>query len=183
MGKPKKKDLLIDCDGVLADFSKGICDMQSYGDLTPAGVDRWEIFDLLHPMDKRLALNVLGDADWWKSLSVIEGAKEGFEALRRKHNIFIVTSPWNVGDKVAKGWDDARREWLRREFDVPYYDVYIARGKERIMGDLLIDDKPGNILAYQNAHGPQSALLFDQPYNRGLDLIRTTWEDLVRNYG
>ena len=49
----------------------------------------------------------------------------------------------------------------------PFLDanhIIIAHNKQMVMGDVLIDDGPHNLI-----NGPYFRILFDQPHNRGID--------------
>lgn len=171
--------ILLDCDGVLADFSKGICDLQEEGDLTPDKVNKWDIFSLLTLADEKIAREQLSDPDWWFDLPVMEGAREGYEALSSRHDVMIVTSPWYIDGDVMAGWVDARTAWLRQEFGIKGASVMPAKHKHLIKGRQLIDDHYDNVAKYLEVWEGK-ALLFDAPYNKKKQAVRTDWDDIIK---
>ena len=76
-----------------------------------------------------------------------------------------------VSDTVA--WLDDNR--------IPYRDICFLGAKPEVEADCYIDDSPSNITALRGTGNP--VIVFDQPYNTGLDGPRaTSWsevEDLV----
>ena len=69
--------------------------------------------------------------------------------------------------------------WWLDAHDVPYRDLCFIGDKPIVGADLYVDDSPHNILALRGAG--KAAIVFDQPYNRGLAGPRaTSWEEVVR---
>jgi len=176
-----KKDLLMDVDGVCADFSRAL--IAAVGsELRYEDVTRWDILGLFTPEQRELAYDYLSDPEFWRHLPVMDGAQEGVSFLEVTNNIIWVTSPWSS----CEGWEAARREWLNEHFGMdqkgqPYHPT---ADKERIDGDLIFDDKVDNVVAWAKAHPDKVAWLFDAPYNQDFDWPhRVSWEGIlnVRN--
>ncbi len=72
-----------------------------------------------------------------------------------------------VGDTVA--WlDDAR---------VPYRDICFLGQKPEVEADAYIDDAPHNIEALRDSGN--TVIVFDQPYNRGIEGLRAmNWDEV-----
>ena len=165
---------LIDCDGVLADFTAHVIKTTG-ADITPEDVTSYRIEDHLGPEAVAAAEGHWDDPVWWATLPVIGGAREGIDNIRQAGNeVLIVTSPW----PTCRGWYDARKSWLLQHFEIPYGDVLPIRRKELVAGDVLIDDKVEHVERWQAAHPEGRAFIYDQPYNREADLpFRITWAD------
>jgi len=171
------RDLLLDVDGVCADFSGALISAVG-SDLKVENVTRWDILGLFTIEQRELAYDYLADPEFWRSLPVIEGAEEGVPVLEVTHNILWVTSPW----ASCEGWEDARRAWLNEHFNMdekgqPYHP---RSDKENIAGDAMIDDKPSNVEKWAAAHPKGKAYLFDAPYNRDFDWPRITWDRILK---
>lgn len=175
------RDLLLDVDGVCADFSRGL--IEAVGShLLPEDVTRWDIISLFTPEQRELAYDYLSDPSFWRNLPVMEDAQEGVKFMEVTHNVVWVTSPW----ASCEGWESARRDWLNEHFGMdekgqPYHPT---SEKERIDGDLLIDDKPDNVVSWAEAHPDKTAWLFEAPYNKNFEWPhRISWRGIlnVRN--
>jgi len=155
--------ILIDCDGVLADFSGHLLRLVG-SELTVEDITEWDIFKFMTPSQLECAKMLLAGPEFWASQPQIPGAAEGVEELRSgDHTITVVTSPW-YGCEV---WGHVRREWLKRNFAVDAADVVVAARKERLQGEVFIDDKTENGEAWAAANPAGLAALYAQPYNRG----------------
>lgn len=163
---------LIDVDGVLANFIDPLLE-QIGGRLKASDIKGFDFFQFLTDGERIVAETVLADGDFWASLPVIAGAREGVNRLRvSTHDVFFVTAPWE-GCRV---WDSVRRGWLREHFDAGKKDVACLDAKEIVQGHVLIDDKASTIEAWARAnHG--RAYLYTQPWNVGsYHPFKTTWD-------
>lgn len=174
-------ELLSDVDGVVADFILGL--LEAVGsELTPKDIVEWDVVSQLPTQDERAhALLILSDPEFWANLPVKEGAKEGVNYLLGVgYKISWVTSPW----ESCEGWESARREWLNKHFEVKKRgQAYIpTSAKEKIVGDVFIDDKPKNVVKWQRAHPTGRAYLFDAPYNQNNEKFhwsrRINWKNV-----
>jgi len=74
---------------------------------------------------------------------------------------------------------DDKRAWLQEYFPMIDPDnVFVARKKWYVQGDVLIDDKPATIEKFQERN--RGIICMDMPYNRGVDakLRAATWKDV-----
>lgn len=76
------------------------------------------------------------------------------------HRVIFATSP----HKNAPFWKDERERVLIEQWDATRGDVVFAHDKSLVRADLLIDDKPQNVI---NFVGP--AICFSQPWNRDFE--------------
>lgn len=166
-----KRIALVDCDGVLADFSRDALRAVD-STLRPWDITEWDIFKLLEleQVGKGLALReALNDPDFWRWMHPLPGSYALLEGLRNNnHEVVAVTSPW----LTCAGWDKARRDWLRENFDIPPENVIITARKDLVVGNVFFDDKPEHVVAWGNRHGYDHAWLVDAPYNRDADYGR-----------
>ena len=154
--------ILVDCDGVLADFTNHL--LTSIGsELTQADITGWDFFRFLSKGQARSARSRLKQPDFWETQPVLVGAQAAVAEFRESgHHVVCVTSPW----PDCKQWGYVRHEWLKRHFDFAPDAIVIASAKHLIEGDALIDDKATTVDAWRAVHGGRYALLFDAPYNQ-----------------
>jgi len=172
--------ILLDCDGPLADFIGAY--LRVVKELTgttvsPEAVDRWHIHECA--FIKNLTADARRWPDPWMTLrDRIENtiASEGFcssipvqpdavHAVKRLSEIgdvYVVTSPWDS----SPTWMHERDQWLKKHFGLPRDRIIQTAGKYRVHGDILVDDKPGHVRAWQEAWPGSLGILFDMPNNR-----------------
>lgn len=163
-------ELLLDVDGVVADFNVLLEEFPLEIPEDPP----WNFIDLYPPDVKEEVLERLADPAWWARLPVIEGAHEGVNYLRGVgYDIKWVTAPW----QSCPGWAVVRKAWLARNFQVDPDEVNPTSEKHLVDGDRMVDDKPSNITEWSKAHPQGVAILFDSRFNRNFDWPhRMTWE-------
>lgn len=173
MSAVPKLPVLIDVDGVLADFVGPI--LRAAGSyLEHHQVTEYEMFD--HHMDeaeRARAIVACGGEDFWENLPVIQGAQEGVEEIRAHRPVVFLTQPWHG----CSGWYGARLAWLRRHFAASHRELAPLHGsvKHLVDGAALIEDSPVNLTAWSDAHPHRMPVIFDAPYNRTLTIDRPLW--------
>lgn len=163
-----KPVLLLDVDGVIADCSTAVHKFAQriLGRELP-GPETWSEWDHasamgLDEMDAQL-FNFLAkhDEEMPNSIQLYPGAAESVRALGEHFEIVFCTTPW----KGNKHWVPARDKLLE-QFGC---DVVYTSAKHRVLGDVMLDDAPHNILR----GGPcKYYVLFDRPYNQELSVGR-----------
>lgn len=160
-----KKRILLDCDGVLADFcslcfdfiEKNTGKKFAYEDVT-----QWDIFEAL---DVKHLENDFRSyiAEGGKCLEIKPYAKSiaAIADLKKDFEIVVVTSPLNVSSWVVE-----RTEWLKKHFEFKKEDVIFATRKECVSGDFIIDDHVENCFAWKEQHHNGIAMLWNAPYNQ-----------------
>lgn len=165
--------VLLDCDGVLADFLQPCLDIINrhmtkilraddgaivYGAAgepslwsepkTLADMTHWNIFDALGVPKavKSLVYKEMKQPGWCETaIKPLPGAQEGVQMLRDcGHQITIVTSPMD-----GPTWTHERENWLHRHFDVRRRDVIHTEQKAIVHGAMLVDDKPEHVEAWK----------------------------------
>lgn len=163
-----KPIILLDVDGVLADFTGRV--LQIGNELTKCSytmedVKEWDVFSLYPKELKRVLVYHICREGFCTRLDVLPGALDGVKQLKEVGHVVAVTSPW----WSSKTWMHERMEWLKLHFDIPMRSVIHTAAKELIRGDIMIDDKPENLLSWGDAQKGQSlSILVDAPYNRSV---------------
>jgi 5'(3')-deoxyribonucleotidase len=175
--------LLLDCDGVVADFAGYL--LRSVGsDLGFADITDWDIKRFLTADQWITAQTVLERPGWWEAQPIIACATEGVAALRAAGiDIHWVTSPWHS----CREWEATRRDWLHRNFSAAAHDVTFTYRKDLVRGDVFVDDRAEHVAAWRerNEMDGGGALLFDAPYNRQghTGLTRVDWTTILEVVG
>lgn len=152
--------ILLDCDGVLADFVGATLDVlrRDCGlSFTADEVTRHDICTTL-----RLPTNEVAHVkSVWRSLgfaSSIEPYPEalaGVESLKKLGEIVVVTAPM----AHSLTWAGEREQWLAWHFGLT--DIISTREKQHVVGDVMIDDMMENLLTSP----ARSRVLFRRPWN------------------
>ncbi len=103
---------------------------------------------------------------WHDEVSLIDGAKNVFDWLNQKHEVYFVTAS-NVFNRAftekmicLKRNLDVSMDWLNNH-------IIITQHKELVQGDVLIDDCAENIHKWNMASSTRRfGLLFGQPWNK-----------------
>lgn len=173
MNKPR---ILFDLDDTLTDFLDELVSRynRKYGtSFTKEHCYKWELNEIF----ENNILELIDEEDFFEHVKPKEGAvkymKEWIES--NKYDIFIVTSclkPENYIKKIK--WFEKHMPFFPKGRIVPLTE------KSAMWGNLLIDDKPKNLIDWGNEAPkdmPKMGILFDAPHNRDCnDFIR------VRDY-
>ena len=171
----KPKLILVDQDGVLADFERGFyAAWQTAGHSHPAlplaQRRRFYVRDD-YPAELRAEVEAIyTEAGFYRDLPAIAGAVEAMTALLDQgHDVRICTSPLTQYRNCVP----EKYEWVERHLGAEFVTrMIVSKDKTIVRGDVLIDDNP-------QIKGPCTAswqqVIFDQPYNREVDGTRMTW--------
>lgn len=167
--------ILIDQDGVLADFEKSAQEIwqKRYGAPLPLGERRQHFY--LHqelPQHAKALNDIYAEQGFFENLAPIDGAVSALhEMLNAGLDVRICTAPINayrhcVSEKFAWVEQHLGSEWVKR--------VILTKDKTWVRGDVLIDDKPDitGALTPTWVH-----YVYDQPYNKMVDKPRVSWTD------
>ncbi len=173
------KTILVDMDGVLADFENGFIEQfrQSYPTIPSVPVGERKNFYLTsdYPLEMRKNVEqIYHTPGFFENLPIIAGGKESLELMRSVgHEVFICTSSLTrYDDCVLEKYNWIAKnlgyEWTRR--------MILTSDKTLVKGDYLIDDKP-NPIGVGNAAWEH--IVYDAPYNRDItNKRRITWNTL-----
>ena len=173
-----KKIILVDMDGVLADYEKAFLDQ--YRTKFPLHFyipqeERKQFFiHQEYPEELSEDIRSISSAPgFFQHLPLLKGAKEAvLEMDELGHDVFICTSPINrykncVAEKYLWVAKQFGHEWTKK--------IVMTKDKTLIYGDLLIDDKP----AHEGVRIPTwEHVLYDAPYNQEVkEKRRLTWDN------
>lgn len=164
--------LLIDQDGVLADFMGHVyntVEQETGARYCHADTTDYWFGNIPH---KDLFTEIINREGTYRHLDVITGAVRAVNRLRERYDVRVCSAP----PKHSKTAEDEKREWLAEHFDMDFAESAIfTRDKHLIRGKLLIEDNPD---IQRNADW--RPVIFDQPWNRGVnDLpVMYGWGDI-----
>jgi len=159
-------NILVDCDGVLANFVKA--SLAAHGRReTEADCRRYDYY-LDWPISTTQFLSKVRGYDFWFGMEEYPWARE---LLRRIGDYTISTKP-SVDRECGVG----KFDWLRQR-GVKIGDVMVGRKKWLMApGSLLIDDHEMNCVEFRAAGG--KAIVFPQPWNED-GRAGKTWLDVL----
>lgn len=173
------KTILLDCDGVLADFTGAM--LATLNDRhgtqhVKADVTDWDMGAALGVGMTEIC-EIANTPSFCRDLPVLPGAQEAVYRLRARYDVIVVTSPM-----AGPFWCYERYAWLRENFGFSMKNVIHAASKHHVAGDILIDDRDKNVLTWTGRWN-KIGLLWDAPYNRASELsesiIRVPSWDIV----
>lgn len=169
MSTMKRTRVLLDCDGILADFCSACFDLIEHhtGDRhTHEEVTHWDLFTILgKPHLKKAMKERAGSGGWCSEFLTYAGAQDAVKELEKTCEIVIVTSPMSVPN-----WAYERELWLTKHFGIPKGRIVQTEGKQYVAGNILIDDADENCIKWADEYPNSVSLLWDAPYNRSVDL-------------
>ncbi len=187
----KKPRVLCDVDGVLADFVGFILDrIYARMDLrlNHEDVDRWDIFKspkLEEACRKYTGLESscyddVKTVGACLSIRPLLGAREGIAKLQDVADVYFITSPF-----LSPTWCDERSRWLAKHFGVHHTKVGHFHHKHIVSGDIMVDDKYDNLMAWKDHHPNGTIVLWETPHNRGQTIISqchatNNWGELLK---
>lgn len=169
--------ILIDMDGVIADFELGF--LQSWRTRHPGtfyvpleGRSTFYVKDN-YPEDlKDLVNEIYWETGFFRNLPPIHGAQDALTEMEAMgFEVFICSSPlrkYQYSTVEKYEWVEMHLgfEWTKR--------LILTRDKTLVKGDILIDDKP--VITGAESSPAWEHILYDQPYNREIKKRRITWE-------
>lgn len=172
--------ILVDCDGVLADFlslSLAYINEKQGTSHRIQDLQDWEFF-------RSISTREVEEAFWTAihetpgmvlSMGVYPGAQAGLQDLMIRGDVYIVTASHH-----SRHWAYERAEWLKKHFGIHPNRVVHTHQKHLCKGDVFIDDRPSAVEMWQEHHPEGIGILWDQPYNRSSSLFRAkSWESVV----
>ena len=157
-----KLTVLLDCDGVLADFDgrtkQDVLNLK--GSLNQTHFE-WSIEETfgLTKKEKSWVKAQRSKPGWCFSIEPYPSAVEGVKKLKAIADVHVLTSPW-----MSDFWVPERYKWLQKHFGIGHDDVTFTHQKHRTFGHVLVDDKESHHMPWRDRHGPNS-YLWANPYN------------------
>ncbi|MDO5692713.1 MAG: 5'-3'-deoxyribonucleotidase [Pseudomonadota bacterium] len=168
--------ILLDQDGVLADFERGFHDgWNARGDvpcpaLPLAARQSFYVRDDYPSENRDVVEGIYTAPGFFRDLPPMPGAIEAVAALLAQgHDVRICTSPLNQWRHCVT----EKYEWVERHLGTDFvHRMIVTKDKTVVYGDVLVDDKP----AVTGTRQPVwQHVIFDQPYNRHVAGPRMTW--------
>lgn len=161
------KRILLDCDGVVADFIGGVCaGLKARGfERTPEDVKHWALEHSFTEEETRATYELMKEPGFCHELEWYEGARDFLRDLLREGEVHVVTAPFRDGTS----WMNERLAWLSSEMPGAAGDrVHFIQGKHKhiVRGDVLIEDHPMTAHDWLVANPDGIAILIDRPWNR-----------------
>jgi len=174
-----RKRVLVDCDGVLANFVKlalGWISEKTGKELKEEELDMWDLFSKHGDLIEK---------DFWGYIHETPGvvlgiepyqaALEGIPKLLEVADVYVVTAPHS-----SRHWAYERGEWLYKHFGFRQNKVIQTHAKYVCKGDILVDDKESHIIEWMDHHPDGLGIVWAQPYNAETDYFRTgDWKDVI----
>ena len=162
LGKKRGKPVLIDVDGITANFCGGLCDY--FKDRFDIDVDQSKIFGDVRDEAKGLwddeCEDFVKSEGFARTLKPYPGSVEAIRDIIEEYDVVFVTSPY--GGSHTWCWD--RFMWLRDHFQISRDDIIFARDKRFVSGITLIDDRYENVIDWSYFH-KKPAILMERPWN------------------
>lgn len=182
-----KKRILVDMDQILVNLNDTwlkVHNEENDESVTIEDITTWEMEN--HVNTGKGIYKIIERPGFFDDLPPLPGAVEGFKALRNSgHEVVVCTSP--ASDDSAR----AKYAWCKRHLGLDRRDVFIMHKKYWLAGtcDVLIDDKPDNILRWSRAG--KVAMSIAYPYNEdvaeycsvyaeGYKDTEAAWKELVK---
>jgi 5'-nucleotidase len=178
--------ILLDMDGVLADFEAGFLNhwlrLHPDKDHVPIEARKSFYIDDDYPEAHRALVGGIFEMErFYAELPPIEGAITGLRAMMAAgHEVRICTSPLTAYRYCVP----EKYEWVERHIGADFiHNVVVTKDKTLVVGDILVDDRP----EVKGLRTPDwKHVLYDQPYNRDRETPRMTWgnwSDVVQSIG
>lgn len=146
--------IAVDIDDVIIDLAPvwlGEYNRLSGESLTPGVMTQWNWTPLVK--DAELLYSLLDTPIWQHAMPVRGAGMAIYRLLRAGHDIVYVTAQYN---KSKVDWM-IRHGYITEEKDRRFV---VASDKSLISADMLIDDKPENVIRY-----PKGGIIFARPWN------------------
>jgi 5'-nucleotidase len=170
--------ILVDMDGVIADFDQEF--QQRWKQRHPTKLyipvekrTKYYVKDEYPDTLKPLVVEILFESSFFEEMAMVPGAKEALEEMEAKGlEVFICTSPLSTyGNCILEKY-----KWVENFLGAAWVNkIILTKDKTIVKADILIDDKP-ELTGVEKAPTWEH-ILYDRPYNRGVNKRRITWEN------
>lgn len=164
-------NLGFDIDGVIANFTQPLIDVIKENYNVHLNISDIYTFDLNIVLGiTKNEGNQLVNQTLKKDLPLNPGAKETLERLSREgHNIYLLTGRYEYLRDITQSW--------LKEKGVPYTQLHMLNVGEKYRAnvdplDLIVEDSLVDALEW--THKVKNVLLYDQPWNRTLNVKNLT---------
>lgn len=160
---PIRQRVLLDVDGVLADFVSSAARVVERVTGAPLPVDALEEWDIFRSYPKEVQNEIYGACKtegWCLALEPYQGAVDFVRRLDEVADVYFVTSPMG-----GPHWAYEREQWLKKHFGTHHHKVVSTNAKYLCVGDVFVDDKFSHVEKWSKFHRPGIGVLWTQPYN------------------
>lgn len=171
--------ILVDCDGVLADFTQAalvVAERELGVHLREEDLTTWDYISPVNGL--REAITRAVNDGLCRNLLPCDGAGEFLSELERRYgaeNVLVLTRPWLASPGcVSKTWLAQRAAWLE-DFGVPESRLIQTGVSKDYFPGLLIDDAPHNLVN----RAPGSRYCIARPWNVDTPGPRGTYADCL----
>lgn len=172
---PRRPRVLLDCDGVLADFVGGCrraLERLGYEEHAATLAPDRNIFEGLPEHVRKHLLDTIVGPRFCAELEPMPFALDAVRELVDLADVYVVTSPW----WSSPHWVHERCGWIVRYFEIPHARQVHTSAKELVDGDHFVDDHDSQIARWRATHPRGLAHHWDRP-NAGhwialLDAVR-----------
>jgi len=170
----KNKTILLDIDGVLADFVGATLALLGRQEVF---VDRWNFYTQLGMTSNELWKRIdSAGHDFWDNMPMLSWAHEVI-AIVDNQKTLLCTSP-----SLSDGCNSGKVAWIRKNLPEFSRRFIITPCKHLLRGDfVLIDDSDENVEKFKEIWQP--AILFPQPWNKNREHCHERIEYLKRKIG
>jgi 5'(3')-deoxyribonucleotidase len=171
--------ILVDCDEVLADFTRAALDVAERELGVVMRKEDLHVWDFIKPVPGlREAITRAVASGLCRNLLPCDGAGEFLSELERTYgedNVLVLTRPWTTAPGVVcKSWLAQRAAWLE-DFGVPESRlIQTGTPKWRVPG-FLVDDAPHNL----GQRGPGGDFCLARPWNRSYTGVRGSYAECL----
>lgn len=165
--------ILVDLDGVLADFDRPLWDWAvergfqfNVESVTAAGRSYFLTENLQEEWQRRLMRRHIDQTDFFRTLPEIDGCVEGLRELADNFDVWLCTKPLE-SNLVCR---DSKAHWVRKRWPDLEHKLIITPDKSLINGDVLLDDA---IRPEWAATATWNPVIYRQSYNGA----GTKWEN------
>lgn len=163
----RKPRVLLDCDGILANFIEPCLDvLHTLTDerYVHDDVKEWAIEKSLGVPKETWdqVYTKMQVAGFCSSIPLYPGTKDAIAELMSIADLYIVTSPLG-----GPHWAHEREKWLFEHFGIPAKKVASISSKYIVAGDVFMDDKTSHLVEWTNHNPDGVAVRWNRLYNAG----------------
>jgi 5'(3')-deoxyribonucleotidase len=160
-------EILLDCDGVAADFAKALCRplTRATGKIhEPEDLTQYNYLGTLPQEARNEVIKAITEEGFCSNIEAFPDARAGIASLGEAGNITWVTSPWNTPT-----WVSERTRWIAEHFGKNGKNVIVTNPsalKAKVDGDMLVEDLQETLVSWLKAHPFGIGVLKTQPHNK-----------------
>jgi 5'-nucleotidase len=177
-----KPRLLLDMDGVIADFNRH--SIRTYNEIHGTTLDeaKCDIYigdhEVLEPsIDPKKLRAPYREVGFFLGCPPVKGAQAAVARLHQHFDIFLLTTHyWGNATCVHE-----KEVWLQRYFPYLASKGIFTSHKYTVKGDIFVDDRPKNLKAWKEAwpEGRTASLTYNWSDPSVTNFLEPTWEKLA----